>query len=78
MPRIYQLLLMLTIKILIEIEKDHCQMAACSFDMKFVQVQASWEGSAAGSIVLQAAERSGLISCPKRCIVVNFMKKKDT
>ncbi|XXG47038.1 hypothetical protein AAC387_Pa02g1748 [Persea americana] len=46
-------------------------MAACSFDMKFVQVQASWEGSAAGSIVLQAAERSGFYIARGRCYLVD-------
>ena len=32
-------------------------MAACTFDLKFIYIQAGWEGSASDAIVLRAAEK---------------------
>ena len=34
-------------------------MAACSFDLKFIHIQAGWESSASDAIVLRAAEKDG-------------------
>jgi hypothetical protein len=34
-------------------------MAACSFGLRFLYVLAGWEGSAADSVVLQAALQTG-------------------
>ncbi|RWR77282.1 putative nuclease HARBI1 [Cinnamomum micranthum f. kanehirae] len=34
-------------------------MAACTFDLKFIHIQAGWEGSASDAIVLRAAEKDG-------------------